>query len=246
MSASRSERIALTNRAVRLAELHETPAFAAARFDSDAQLDGLYAVLPSAFNPPTLAHLGLLELALQEADIDGAAALLSTKNVDKQLFGASLSHRVGMLLELAQSRDWLSVLASNAARIVDQARGLRIDFPGIEWDFVLGYDTLVRLFDPKYYRRMDDALADFFFHHRVIAVNRAPATVQAIADFVDSNHLARRHSGRILIRELDSERAGMSSTVARESIAGGGNAALTPEVHAYIVRHGLYGESSGE
>ena len=59
---------------------------------------GRVAVLPSAFNPPTIAHLHLLEQALRVEGVTLAAAMLSTRNVAKGVVGAGLADRVGMLL----------------------------------------------------------------------------------------------------------------------------------------------------
>src|SRR2546421_8179573 len=81
-----------------LAAFPAPPDFAARRFDDGPPLAGSVAVLPSAYNPPTRAHFGLLELARDASRADGAMALLSTYNVDKQLHGAPLAERLAMLL----------------------------------------------------------------------------------------------------------------------------------------------------
>lgn len=227
---------------VRLASLHESPGFVAARFDDGPGLEGRVAVLPSAFNPPTLAHSGLLELALAEEDVTHVGALLSTNNVDKQVFGAPLAHRIGMLLALASKRPWLAVVAANAARLADQGLALKVAFPNVEFDFVVGYDTLVRVFDGHYYTDMDAELEAFFGQHRIIATNRAQATAEAVAEFC-SRMPARRFQDRIVVRELDAGRAWMSSSAARGNIGQGAAAtALSPEIDHYIREHGLYGE----
>ena len=100
----------LADHAVRLAELHESPGFSATRFDRGPVFAGRVAVLPSAYNPPTRAHLGLLELARTVEDVSVVAAMLTTNNVDKSLFGAPLSHRVGMLLALHEDSPQLAVV----------------------------------------------------------------------------------------------------------------------------------------
>jgi len=234
----------LARHAVVLADLHESPSFRAARFDEGPAFAGRVAVLPSAFNPPTRAHVGLLELAADVPGISHVAALLTTNNVDKSLFGAPLSHRVGMLLALRAPRPEVAVLGSNAARLIDQGLALETAFPGVAFDFVVGYDTLVRIFDEKYYEDMPGALDVFFARHRVIASNRAQATAGALADFLRQPEVAE-YAGRVIVRELDTHHAGLSSTGARQSVARGEEPpALTPEVHDYIRRHRLYGEDS--
>lgn len=231
---------------VRLADLHDQLGYRALRFDRGQPFAGRVAVLPSAFNPPTRAHQGLLEVAREAAGTSAVAALLTTNNVDKSLFGAPLAHRVGMLLALSAAGPALgppvAVLASNAARIADQGAALIAAFPDVEFDFVVGFDTLVRLFEPRYYEDMDDALRRFFSRHRVVATNRAEATADSIRDFL-SEPVARPYADRVIVAELDRARAGMSSTAAREAVAEGLTLpeALAPPVHEYISQHGLYG-----
>jgi hypothetical protein len=141
-----------------------------------------------------------------------------------------------MLLELAAQQSQMAVLGSNAARLVDQGEALGIAFPGVDFDFVAGFDTLVRVFDPKYYEDMDQALERFFARHRLIATNRAQATAAAVRDFLDEPGVRPYHE-RIIVRELDLFHASLSSTNARDGHA----EALHDEVAAYIARHGLYG-----
>src|SRR6185437_10745724 len=121
--------------------------------------------------PPTLAHLHLLETAAALEPGGRPAALLSTRNVAKGVFGAALADRVGMLLAMHAIHPALGVLATNAARLVEQARALRAEFEDAQFDFVVGHDTLVRLFDAVYYTDMQAGLGEFFAHHRVIATN---------------------------------------------------------------------------
>ena len=206
---------------------------------------GRAVVLPSAFNPPTNAHLRLLELARQVSSADSAVALLTTRNVAKGVFGAGLPDRIGMLLSLRDSQPGLSVVAANVARIADQAWALRDALPGIEFDFVMGYDTLVRLFQPHFYSDMEAELDSFFADNRVIAANRAEATVDIVHEFLAEPYVAP-FARRITVLTLDEESAALSSTEAREAVAAGADpGALPPPVLAYIREHGLYGATNG-
>lgn len=230
----------LADHAVRLAELHENAGFAATRFDRGPTFAGRVAVLPSAYNPPTRAHLGLLELARTVEGVSTVAAMLTTNNVDKSLFGAPLSHRVGMLLAMHTESPHVAVVASNAARLMDQGLALQASFPGVGFDFIVGFDTLVRLFDVKYYEDMAASLDRFFAGHRVIATNRALATLAAVREFVRGDSV-RAYADRIVVRELEADHAALSSTAARGDVAEGqGRAALTPGVAGYVDRWGLY------
>ncbi|MEX0782311.1 MAG: hypothetical protein WD557_06645 [Dehalococcoidia bacterium] len=223
-----------------LADLDRSPEPRAARFDGGGALAGRVAVLPAAFNPPTIAHAHLLDLALAEPGLDATAALLSTRNVDKGVDGATLAQRIEMLLAMARSQP-LAVLATNQARLADQSRALEGSFPGCGFDFVVGYDTLVRLFDERYYTDMASELAPFFARHRLIATNRAQHSVEEVERFVRDHPLAAEHGDRVLVRALDERPASYSSTASRNHAASGAELPqVPPPVARYIRAHGLY------
>ncbi len=228
---------ALEARVEALARL-ETPGVA--RFDRDKALQGRWAVLPSAFNPPTRAHLRLLDLALGVEGVQGGAALLTTRNVAKGIEGAALADRIGMLLAARAARPGLAVLAANQARIADQAAALRATWPSATFDFVLGYDTLIRLFDDQYYDGpMESVLDPFFKCHRIVATNRGEVSVADMEAWVAER--ASRYSARIITVGLDEEHGRMASSEARALIAAGdGSDDVPAEVAAYIREHGLY------
>lgn len=211
----------------------------AGRFDAGAELAGELVVLPSAFNPPTLAHQHLLERATQAVANGRPTAMLTTRNVDKGVHGASLEQRVEMLL--AVQRDWpeLAVVVSNQARIIDQAESLRSSFgDGLRLSFVVGFDTLERLFARRYYANMETELTPFFEHSHVLAANRAEVGVDRVREWVAAN--AGPFASGITVLEIDEVPAAMSSTAAREkAIAGDGK--MVPEVVLrYIEEHGVY------
>jgi len=213
---------------------------AALRFDDGPALPQRVAVLPSAYNPPTLAHLRLLAVASALPGVGGVAALLTTQNVDKDLTGAGLAHRVGMLLAAREDRPGLAVLTTNAARFVDQAAGLRNAFPGVRFDFVAGYDTLVRIFEPRYYRDMHAELTGLFASHSLVVTNRGDASLEAVHAFLERAHV-RPYAGSIVTAELDDEAAALSSTQARSHAALGRHPeSVPPAVAAYIREHRLY------
>lgn len=224
----------------RLASLARSEAPAVTRFDAAGGLQGGWAVLPSAFNPPTRAHLRLLDLAQGVAGVEGGAALLTTRNVAKGVEGAALEDRIGMLLATRESRPGLAVLGANQARIVDQAAGLREAWPEASFDFVLGYDTLIRLFDEQYYDGpMDDVLDPFFERHRVIAATRGEVTEGEMLEWVEAQ--AARYTARIVTVALDPEHGRIASSDIRARIeAGEGSDDLPEGVADYIRERGLY------
>ncbi len=225
--------------AARLLELDANPVPVVVRFDSGRRFRGRLAFLPSAYNPPTLAHMHLLETALAVEGVEHAAAMLTTRNVAKDIFGATLPDRVAMLLELNRERPEFAVFAANAARIIDQANALSAAFDGIGVDAIVGFDTLERLFDRRYYTDLEGELAPFFERHRVIAVNRGSIGVADVEAWVHGH--AGVFAGRIVVREIGAYPASLSSTLVRESLAAGSEELpVSPAVLRYIEQRGLY------
>ena len=227
----------------RLDEIKASQRPAARRFDDGPAFTGRVAVLPSAYNPPTTAHFRLLALAAGLDDVTVTAALLTTSNVDKGLYGATMAHRVGMLLAAGERGDGrVAVIATNAARFVDQGAALRAAFPDAGFDFIAGHDTLVRIFDRRYYEDMAGELAPFFAHHRLIATNRGLASIDEVAAALRRPE-AEAFADRVIVLEIDGVAASMSSSEARAATAAGGESDAIPgAVREYIRAHGLYRE----
>lgn len=134
--------------------------------------DVLY-VLDSSFNPPTLAHLAIASSALSEQPARSARLLLllATQNADKPSKPASFEDR--LLMMDAFAHDLLSHLRESSGPdaetrplpqvdiavtkkpyFVDKAA--EIESAGVypaslEQVHLTGYDTLIRIFNPKYY-----------------------------------------------------------------------------------------------
>jgi nicotinic acid mononucleotide adenylyltransferase len=222
----------------RLAAINETEHPVVERFDAGAPLKGRLAFLPSAFNPPTIGHLRLLEAARALDGVDAVTAMLTTRNVAKGIYGAGLADRVGMLLALHRHWPVFAVTAANAARIMDQAEALSRATGAGGVDAIVGFDTLERLFDPQYYSDMERELTGFFERHRVIAANRGRETAERVTEWVERN--AGPFGSRILVREIDEEASLVSSTDARNLAENPEDMPVAPPVREYIERRGLY------
>ncbi len=126
-------------------------------------------VFPGSFNPPTTAHLALLKQARKLVNREGGHwqtyAALSRQIVDKEeVMRMTLLDRV-VLLErvLHQEVRDAGVLLLNRGLYVEQAQGIRATFPQIRrLYFLLGFDKIVQVLDPRYYTRRDAALCQLF------------------------------------------------------------------------------------
>jgi len=146
---------------------------------------GTLLCLSASFNPITVAHVRLIEEAGRVAQPNEVLLVLACANVDKTVEGFPLPRRLSILSRFAETRPAYSIAAVSHGRFVDKARAILPHYPrGTRLVFIVGLDTLVRLFDPKYYDDRDTALATLFATCEFIAANRAPEPVAAVAAFL--------------------------------------------------------------
>ncbi|KAG0331975.1 hypothetical protein BG000_010436 [Podila horticola] len=141
------------------------------------------AVLDSSFNPPTRAHYHLLKAA-SRVGCDAVLLLLATNNVDKGQTGAGAVERLEMMeamaLDSIQSEKEDSALRHMAvgltihARFMDKAQPILDTYPPntVQLSWIMGHDTMTRLFDPKYYKDVHADMAPFFEQCDVICSSR--------------------------------------------------------------------------
>jgi nicotinamide-nucleotide adenylyltransferase len=205
------------------------------------------AVLDSSFNPPTMAHRRLLEQASERFACDHRLLLLAKVNADKGVFGAPLGHRVRMMELLAQDMGNTSVGVTAHGRFVDKARALRQVFGRrTRLFFILGYDTVVRLFDPKYYDDAQQALTELFALADIVYANRAPHGGDACRALRNAP-LARCFRSQLHIVELAEPYASMSSTEARRRLAAGSvdaDSVVPPAIQSYLNERPFYRDSA--
>jgi nicotinic acid mononucleotide adenylyltransferase len=193
---------------------------------------GTLLCLSASFNPVTLAHLQLIQAAAGIAPPDEVLLLLSLANVDKEMSGLPLERRVRLLLALADSRPHFSVALASHGRFVEKLAAIRAVYPdGTRPVFLLGFDTLLRLFDARYYADREAALATLFAGCRCLAANRAPHSPSAVAEFLARPEVAP-YAGRIGIVQLPGDIAAVSATEVRRRLASGEPVAglVPPEV----------------
>jgi nicotinamide-nucleotide adenylyltransferase len=138
-------------------------------------------VFPGSFNPPTNAHLAMLEQARVFGEQHGGAlvyAALSTHITDKEQVQRPLLLERAALLQSIVSRYLREsgVLLLNRGLYVEQAEAIRAAFPGVaKLYFLVGFDKIVQIFDPRYYNDRDSALRELFALADVLVAPRAGA-----------------------------------------------------------------------
>ncbi|KNE58901.1 hypothetical protein AMAG_04438 [Allomyces macrogynus ATCC 38327] len=236
-------------------------------------------ILDSSHNPPNAAHMALLRTALQptlarrtgdnyQDAVDAVLILLAVQNADKgRLADLDLAHRLAMMREVAiDTHEWLATNASatttplpsiavattDHALFKDKAADiLSLLPPSAHLRWVLGEDTLLRIFDPKYYPTTSVAatMTAFFEATRSTFLwARRPALPVAANVDRDALELCRaRWFVEDLVLDPDVALAirDVSSTSVRDAVASGDWDAVergtVPGVARYICEHGLYG-----
>ncbi len=142
-------------------------------------------IFSGSFNPITISHIKMIEEARECFQFDAMLLLLAKSNVDKEVFGLPLADRAIILSRYAEKQAHVSVGISSHGRYIDKVTALKQIYPAnTEFFFIVGHDTLVRIFDSKYYEDMQTELQHLFSQCEFIAANRANVDIRTIKDFM--------------------------------------------------------------
>ncbi|RAQ95368.1 hypothetical protein [Thermogemmatispora tikiterensis] len=123
-------------------------------------------VFPASFNPPTTAHLSLLHKAQEWGGGDVMVyAAMSKQIVDKEhVERPTLLDRLVLLQQVLQHElPSVGLLLFNRGLYVEQAEAVQRSFPQVSrLTFLVGFDKIVQIFDPRYYSDRDAALRQLF------------------------------------------------------------------------------------
>ena len=205
--------------------------------------EGTLGVFPASFNPPTLAHLHLVKEAKRRFSLQEVALILDTRPMDKEIVGAPLEDRVLMLLGLFGKRGDISIGICNEGLFVGKLKALQALMPEARVRFIMGYDTMVRLFDPRYYQDMGEALWRLFGGADLLVGLRGEVTRDEVRAFLSLPEV-RPYAERIHLFDLPPSLKGISSTQVRERVKRGESISqlVPPSVEEFIREKGLYEE----
>ncbi|KAH7356753.1 hypothetical protein BKA65DRAFT_450543 [Rhexocercosporidium sp. MPI-PUGE-AT-0058] len=241
-------------------------------------------ILDSSFNPPTLAHARIILSALQSSTSASTPhrvlLLLAIQNADKAPKPASFEERLAMMEVFAQ--DLLANFKPSSTTQSKQSEvGIDIGvttlpyfadkyphispseaypLPETEQVHLIGYDTLVRLLDTKYYPPSHTLkpIQPFLDKHRLRVTYRADdewgdrkAQDRYVSDLGEGNRQdvggLREWVTEKRIEMVEGRREGeevVSSTKVRNAVADGDKEALgklvTTRVKEWILTEGLY------
>ena len=231
-------------------------------------------VVDSSFNPPSLAHATLAQKAIQHdkgSSPRRLCLLLATQNADKAPKPASFEHRLAMVTIMARSlhKDLnvgVDVAVTKKPYFMDKAAS--IDDSGVYGEaqqvHCTGYDTIIRIFDSKYYPEDQklSVLEPFLARHRLRVCyrvgddvegggdrNEQDRYVEAIGDGSRENEgMKKEWQDMINLVDDADDVKGVSSTKARKAAANRNKdellALLDENVAGYILDNGLYQDES--
>jgi len=201
-------------------------------------------VFPGSFNPPTTAHLAMVQQAREfgrEHGGMGVYAAMSKRTTDKEAVERPLLVDRILLLEtvLRSHAPSTGILLFNRGLYVEQAEAIRARFSVVkQLYFLLGFDKIVQIFDPHYYEDRDKALRELFALAEVLVAPRAgdgPAELSGLLAQPENAPFANHvHS-----LPLDTTYRDISSSRVRQGAAAH-EQDVPPEVLRFISETGAY------
>jgi len=184
--------------------------------------EGKIIVFPGSFNPPTTAHLALLKQAWQFARVHGPMhvyAAISTHITDKENVQRPLLVDRIILLEtvLRHHLRHTGIMLFNRGLYVEQAEAVHTSFPQVtRLYFLIGYDKIVQILDPHYYKDRDAALRELFAQAELLVAPRGEAGAAELAQLLDKPE-NRQFASHIHVLPLNATYREISSTRIREN-----------------------------
>jgi nicotinate (nicotinamide) nucleotide adenylyltransferase len=204
--------------------------------------EGSLGIFPASFNPPTKAHLALIREARERIHLDEILVLLDLQAMDKRFTGATWEERIAMLEILFQKDTTISIGLSNRGLFLDKIGPLRAVYPSpTRFTFIVGFDTVIRILDKKYYRNRKKSLDELFEQSRFLVANRDDYEETAF-ELLFRKRENKRYQEKIGFFLLPKKYGSLSSSSVRNRIAEGRsiNDLVPISILRYIKRNGIY------
>lgn len=207
-------------------------------------------VFASSFNPPTIAHVELIQRAAEAFSLDEILALAGKTNADKLDYECSLEDRLAMLALTLAAEPRVSIGLSSHAFYVDMIDALERAYPAqTDLHFIVGFDTFERVLDvedrytKRCYREFSgrlEALDYLFARSSFIVAGRAGAGSHNVRLLVEREPAVP--PDRVFYLDFPADLGELSATeVRKRRRASRPIKGLVPAtVEDYIREHGLY------
>jgi len=208
--------------------------------------NGRVGALPGSFNPLTAAHALLAQVPLDRGLVDGVYFLLAVRTVDKEhAEGLALPDRVWILDDYCRNRPELGIVLTNRGLYVEEAEALRAGPvpPEKELWFLVGFDKIVQVFDPRYYADREATLRRLFALSRFYVAPRSGRTRADLAEFLSRpENRPFAPSVQYLPLPPNHHDPGLSASAVRQACAAGSvpPGAVPVEVRRFIEATGAF------
>ncbi|OGP89728.1 MAG: hypothetical protein A2156_00780 [Deltaproteobacteria bacterium RBG_16_48_10] len=207
---------------------------------------GRLGIFPASFNPPTLAHLALTRGAKKQGNFDEVLILLDIQAMDKEPKEAKFEERLTMLKKVFGRDPKISIGLSNRGLFLEKLKPLRKHYPSpVEFFFIVGFDTILRIIEKKYYRNRKQCLDALFSQCQFLVANRGQYQERALEIFFHKREI-KTYKKRVSFIPLPSKYSSLSSSLIRERISQGQpvDEWVPASIHRFIKKKGLYSPSS--
>jgi len=186
-----------------------------------SQKRGHLGIFPASFNPPTRAHLALIRKARRWGHLDEVLVLLDAQAMDKKIIGADLEDRVIMLKRLFQRDPKVSIGISNRGLFVEKMVPLKRMYPSsLSFIFIVGFDTILRVMDKRYYSNLDETLDMLFGLCEFLVANRSGKEEHSFEELFGRGENLR-YRDKVSFITLPPRFSFLSSSLVRKLIAKG-------------------------
>jgi nicotinamide-nucleotide adenylyltransferase len=200
--------------------------------------------MSGSFNPPTRAHLGLAQAALATGQFDRLLFALAVRTINKeQIVGATLEERCAMLAALVRDEPRFAVLATNRGLYLEQGQAIQATFAPRDLAFIVGFDKIVQILDPRYYADRDAALRDLFARAHFLVAPRDGGGREAL-DRLFQQPEQHAYAGRVQflpLTHMQRQELELSSTHVRERLARGDDVSWAVPEAVVPVLHSIHG-----
>jgi nicotinate (nicotinamide) nucleotide adenylyltransferase len=182
---------------------------------------GRLGIFPASFNPPTLAHVALIREAIKKERLDEVLVLLDMQAMDKEPVEARFEDRLTMLKKVFGKDPKISIGLSNQGLFLEKLKPLGTLYPAsIEVVFVVGFDTILRVMDKKYYLNRKRSLDELFEQSRFLVANRDRHEGAAF-EILFRRRESKRYAGKVSFFALPQKFSTISSSQIRRRLAQG-------------------------
>ena len=170
---------------------------------------GRVGLLPGAFDPPTVAHVAIADIAQRRFALDQVVFVLSEAMPHKRIERPGFDERLRWLSKIAGERPDRAATACGVGLVIDIVQAFRAELgPACEFFVIAGKDAAERYAGWDYGDGM--LFADQLRHYRLLVASR------------DGNYrVPAQHAGRILPFGIDARYDAASSSAVRAAVRSG-------------------------